>query len=811
LYVNQPVQFLPNPFTTTVTYISINSVTATNTTGGINNTITVTSTLPLYVNQPITFTGITFGQITTNFTYYVVNIIDATHIQVSTSFGGEVWQLTTATGTMSLNYPSGTGYLNGPTVNMLPNFIIQFQGATIGNLVVGTNYYINDVIDSTTFTLSSSLTSCTVTATSASITLNGTPYTNVLTVSDSTTVLKSFYPIYFTGTTIGQLSPGLKYYINTLIDATHFTISQTSQLITTSATATQVTTNLITVTSTAGFVPGQPVVFVGLTFGGITAEQTYYISVVNNSTTFTISGTPTGGASLLTGGSGTCIVKTFSGVATQLAGTGSLSGQSTGTKTVFTSGFGSLIGTFSTPTFGGVSTGVTYYIKTITPGSQTTFTLVTASGGSTYVSVTAGTGNMLLGEVGWDNINVGTPNTSVFDSTSVYYIEPRTTYTTPPFSNTTIAWPSYTVAIAYGSGIWVGLASLGSAIYTSRSGALFTTIPLTITAPFSAIEYGQGYFVIISYGGSGNSIVLTSNSLGQSWLSSLLPSAKNWSSLAFGGGTFVAVAPGAAYNQLSVTPVSVSQTISGIVTVDGSGVITLGASLSSALPVGTPITVSGTLSGTATGSITGYSNPKTYYVISTPTPTPGIFAISASLGGSAVASTAGNLNGLTFTYTYTSPGTGAKFTVGVGGTSYNLFLAAGGTNYAVGDQLKIAGTSLGGATPANDLTITVVSLSGTIISSYSYSGTPLTGSNAASAYSTTLGTSWNSGTGLTSSIPWSAVAWGAGRFVAIANGNRNVGYSFDGITWTVTANALPTASAWSAIKFGKSMGTISII
>jgi hypothetical protein len=803
LYVNQPVQFLPNPFTTSVTSVSTSSVTVTNTTGGINNTLTVSSSLPLTLNMPITFTGVTFGQITTNFTYYVINIVDSTTIQVATSFGGSVWQLTTAVGSMSLNYPSQTGYLSGLTTNMAPNYIIQFQGVAVGNVVIGLNYYINDVIDSSTFTLSSSLVTCSPTTTSASITLNGTPYSNVVTVSDSTSVLKSFYPIIFTGSAIGVLTPGSKFYINTIIDATHFTVSQPSALITTSATVTRVTTNLITVASTTGFVSGAPIVFIGATFGGITAEQTYYISVVNNATTFTISTTPGGGAVLLTNATGTCIVKTFSSAFTLTSATGSLTGQSTGTKTVFTSGSGQMTGTFSTPTFGGVSAGTTYYIKTITVGSQNQFTLVTTSGGSTSPVITSATGSMLLGEVGWDNINSGTPDAALFDSTSVYYIEPRTTYTTPGFSYTTIAWPTAPSAIAYGNSMFMGISANGVSAYSSGNASTWQTIPLPYTAAYSSLAYGNNYWVAVSYGGSGNSTAIYSNSAGQSWLQSTLPSAKNWSSLAFGGGTFVAIASGASYNQITATAAPQAIALSGVITINGSGGILLGTPTTFTVTGGSTITVSGT--NTGTGSITGYSNPTTYYILSTPTPTTSTFSISTSSGGSPVGSSVGNLTGLTFTYNYTTSGTGSKFTVGVKGTSYNVFLASGGTGFSIGDTVKIAGTSLGGATPANDLLITVTGVTGSIISAFTYTGTAVAGSNAASAYSTTLGSSWSAGSGLTSSIAWSAIVWGAGRFVAIATGSRNVGYSTDGQTWVVTSNALPVSSTWASIAFGKNM------
>lgn len=57
-------------------------------------------------------------------------------------------------------------------------------------------------------------------------------------------------------------------------------------------------------------------------------------------------------------------------------------------------------------------------------------------------------------------------------------------------------------------------------------------------------------------------------------------------------------------------------------------------------------------------------------------------------------------------------GTGATFEVTrtVGSNAYTVKIANKGSGYAVGNQVKILGTSLGGATPANDLTITITEL-----------------------------------------------------------------------------------------------------
>lgn len=59
-----------------------------------------------------------------------------------------------------------------------------------------------------------------------------------------------------------------------------------------------------------------------------------------------------------------------------------------------------------------------------------------------------------------------------------------------------------------------------------------------------------------------------------------------------------------------------------------------------------------------------------------------------------------------------SAGTGARFDIEVLRGIYNVTLVSGGTDYEVGDQLTILGTQVGGATPANDILITVTAPAG---------------------------------------------------------------------------------------------------
>lgn len=80
----------------------------------------------------------------------------------------------------------------------------------------------------------------------------------------------------------------------------------------------------------------------------------------------------------------------------------------------------------------------------------------------------------------------------------------------------------------------------------------------------------------------------------------------------------------------------------------------------------------------------------------------------------------------------TSIGSGATFNVSRSAGFYTVTDAgdssSNGINYAVGDNLLIAGTDLGGASPANDIIISVTDIdSGGAITTFNFSGTAITG------------------------------------------------------------------------------------
>lgn len=533
LYINQQIQFVPLSFNVAITSVGQDQIIATEAIGGTVNTITVSNTSKLRVGMAISFTGNVFSNITINYLYYIVGIIDATTINISTSYGGAIWGLVSATGSMILNYPDSTSYITGSTTNMNVNYSIQFTGNAIAGIEVGTTYYIQDIIDSNNFTMASSL---------VSVIANATTLSNSTVSIDTSVNLKSFTPIVFTGTSFGGIVANTKYYVNNIPSVTSITL--TDSLISRVATATASVSNLITVTSTAGFVAGNPIIFIGPSFGGIVNEQVYYIQVVNDAVSFTISTTSSGAAYNLTDSVGSLIVKTASSTLPVTTASGSMVGTSTSPKIQLSAASGIMVGTFSAPLFGGISAGTSYYIKTINVGPPSTITITATSNGATAVTLPVANGLMQIGEVGWDHINPGTPPVVNFDSSSVYVIEPKVLFSAPDYTYTSVTTTITSASIAqYGDNKFIIVQNSNSSIYASSDGIIWTSQLLPVTANWTSIAYGNKVWVIISNAGSlPGSTILISASNGDSWKTANLPVVSTWNKLVFGNGTFVAIA-----------------------------------------------------------------------------------------------------------------------------------------------------------------------------------------------------------------------------------------------------------------------------
>jgi hypothetical protein len=171
--------------------------------------------------------------------------------------------------------------------------------------------------------------------------------------------------------------------------------------------------------------------------------------------------------------------------------------------------------------------------------------------------------------------------------------------------------------------------------------------------------------------------------------------------------------------------------------------------------------------------------------------------------------------------TYAGAGSGATFTVIRNGWKYTPSIQAAGTGYQRLQTITILGTSLGGTTTANDLVITITavnSATGAIVD-FDHAGYGIGGRYVALRGGSTVGATsedgitWDTRTSLMpSAANWSAMTAGLfddgssvgkiSKFVAVVGTGANTtgAYSEDGITWS-TSNML-TSATWVDVVFG---------
>ena len=151
----------------------------------------------------------------------------------------------------------------------------------------------------------------------------------------------------------------------------------------------------------------------------------------------------------------------------------------------------------------------------------------------------------------------------------------------------------------------------------------------------------------------------------------------------------------------------------------------------------------------------------------------------------------------------------ARFNVTREGKTYSAQLVSGGSGYAAGDKIKILGTQLGGATPDNDLTITVDTAtddSTNSVLTFSSSGTGKKGRFVALTNSEFVRYSDNGVNFTEVQLPFTAsnsykkVIAGNNRFIAIAENQGRVASSLNGASWTEVS--LPITNAWQDGTYG---------
>jgi len=262
-------------------------ITATSSSG---NLVTCNSTLGLNVNDPIIFTGTTFGGIIAGQTYYVSSYNGANFTISTSPNGGDYGPLSDDTGTCSATSQKDTVQLTTATGSMtltagLPVSPGQINGQEF-NFYITSNQY-SGVTGTTSNGLTRVVTQAIVTG-------------NYLTISDDSGGLTDLFvgmPITFP-TTYGGFGD---YTTNT------YTVSDTG-IITDTVTNTSSTGNLLTCGSTSGFYVGMPVVFGNESLGNALLNVTYYVKSIPGSTTFTISQIPGGATFVLANDNGSMTV-----------------------------------------------------------------------------------------------------------------------------------------------------------------------------------------------------------------------------------------------------------------------------------------------------------------------------------------------------------------------------------------------------------------------------------------------------------------------------------------------------------------------
>ena len=162
-------------------------------------------------------------------------------------------------------------------------------------------------------------------------------------------------------------------------------------------------------------------------------------------------------------------------------------------------------------------------------------------------------------------------------------------------------------------------------------------------------------------------------------------------------------------------------------------------------------------------------------------------------------------------------GTGAAFDVTRVGSKYYVALNTAGSGYTRSDELTVAGTDLGGASTANDITVTVLSVDAAgVILGFEFAGygergfffgLPTTGQTA---YTSIDGSAWSSTT-LASSETWNDVASGLlddgssifkPDVVLAISEDGTANYSTDAAqTWSSSLTGLPTTGT-KQVAFG---------
>jgi len=326
MVVGMPIVFagLPANITTTASAISSNQIT-------LGATV---ASLGVVVGQQVYFSGIVFGGVNANTTYYVQSA-SASVITIATTLGGSALSLTNvASGSMTVTFNAAGGLISGDTywINSIPSTTtLTVTGTYPGSASFpGTVYAITNTVSVTGTCLAGAnvQTNGTTTYNNTLTTINGVEILRANTTflayeaaayisasyggtATTTTVTTASITGYISGVTLtvssvvsGTVAVGmLLSNAGNVLQGTYivsgsgstWTVSQT-QTAGSSGTPIAITLTNYTVTTSSAhnFVAGDPIQFTGTVFGNVVASTEYYVLTAPTTTTFTLSATQYG-------------------------------------------------------------------------------------------------------------------------------------------------------------------------------------------------------------------------------------------------------------------------------------------------------------------------------------------------------------------------------------------------------------------------------------------------------------------------------------------------------------------------------------
>jgi len=485
---------------------------------------------------------------------------------------------------------------------------------------------------------------------------------------------------------------------------------------------------------------------------------------------------------------------------------------------------------------GGLSANTAYYVTVV---NSTTFTVSTSEGGAT-ATLTNETTNVTLYAAGWDHVVAGTPIAEALDLTTGYTVEPSITYSKPGTTITSKAESfGYAVQAADSiSGRFIGLQNGGVGTVYSTDGSTWTTGGAIANANWidTAFGGGTGATARAIVGGLGGTKGTLTAELGE------------LNSIGLPGPTQV--------NKINITNGGQGYTSPPTISITGGGGNGATAVCTVLDGVITEIIVTSTGAGyTSAPTVTVETDKVTQLIVDSfgsgylTTPTVTITGGGASTQASAIATMNNNgvaslsfaldgdddpITGAGYTSnpTVTITDANAKLVAIANGSTDNATLAAtaavtdnwsAGTalpnsnftsvTYGNGTYVAVGGAGgSGSAATSTDgaswVSRTTPTLGAGTLTSVAYGAGVYVAINGGGNESITSanGIVWAAGGNLPATTVWSSVAYGNGRFVAVANASDEVAISNDkGVTWVAAPAGLPSSSNWSTVKYSQGL------